>query len=244
VIKLIVCGFSPSIKEGMDSMSQNRGHVSRVTRSKAVAKASYDRMSRWYDMIASTSEWKFVKVGLDLLDVTEGEIVLDIGYGTGKSVVTLAQAVGEAGRIFGIDISEGMYRIARNRVNVAGYLERVDLRCGDAAKLPFDDDSFDAIFSSFTLELFDTPEIPVVLQECQRVLRNLGRIVVVSMSKKSEDSSAVKLYEWAHERIPNYVDCRPIYVAKVMAEAGFQISEKIEMKMWGLPVDAILGEKV
>lgn len=225
-------------------MSQNRGHVSRVTRSKAVAKASYDRMSRWYDMIASTSEWKFVKVGLDLLDVTEGEIVLDIGYGTGKSVVTLAQAVGEAGRIFGIDISEGMYRIARNRVREAGYLERVDLRCGDAAKLPFNDDSFDSIFSSFTLELFDTPEIPVVLQECQRVLRTLGRIVVVSMSKKSEDSLAVKLYEWAHERIPNYVDCRPIYVAKVMAEAGFHIVEKIEMKMWGLPVDAILGEKV
>jgi demethylmenaquinone methyltransferase/2-methoxy-6-polyprenyl-1,4-benzoquinol methylase len=225
-------------------MTQRKDQISRVTRSKEVAKASYDRMSRWYDLIAGTSEWKFVKIGLDLLKATDGEVVLDVGHGTGKSVLALARSVGETGRVCGLDLSEGMHRIASDRVDEAGLSERVDLRCGDAVELPFEDGSFDAIFTSFTLELFDTPEIPVVLQECNRVLRSGGRIVVVSMSKKSEESIAVRLYEWAHEKLPNYVDCRPIYVTESLSEAGFEVSEKIEIKMWGLPVDAVLARKV
>ena len=224
-------------------MSQGRNQISRVTRSKDVAKASYDRMSRWYDLIAGTSEWKFVKIGLDLLKASEGEVILDIGYGTGKSVLDLARSVGETGRVYGLDLSEGMHRIASDRVDKAGLSERVDLRCGDAVKLPFEDDIFDAVFTSFTLELFDIPEIPFVLQECKRVLRSGERIVVVSMSKNSEEGIAVRLYEWAHEKLPNYVDCRPIYVTESLSEAGFQVSEKKEMKMWGLPIDAVLAKK-
>jgi demethylmenaquinone methyltransferase/2-methoxy-6-polyprenyl-1,4-benzoquinol methylase len=200
-------------------------------------------MSRWYDLIAGTSEWKFVKIGLDLLKATEGEAVLDIGYGTGKSVLAIAQSVGKTGRVYGLDLSEGMQRIASDRIDNAGLSERVDLRCGDAVKLPFEDDFFDAVFTSFTLELFDIPEIPIVLQECNRVLRSGDRIVIVSMSKKRDEGIAVRLYEWAHEKFPNYVDCRPIYVTESLSEAGFQVSEKIEMKMWRLPVDAVLAKK-
>lgn len=225
-------------------MPQGREHISRVTRSKAAAKASYDRMSKWYDLIAGTSEWKYVKVGLDLLKATEGEVVLDIGYGTGKSVRELARSVGETGHVYGLDLSEGMHRVASDRIDKARLSERVDLRCGDAVKLPFEDEIFDAIFTSFTLELFDIPEIPIVLKECNRVLRSGERIVVVSMSKKSEEGIAVGLYEWAHEKLPNYVDCRPIYVTESLSEAGFKVSEQKEMKMWGLPVDAVLAKKV
>jgi ubiquinone/menaquinone biosynthesis C-methylase UbiE len=225
-------------------MTQHKNQISRVTRSKEVAKTSYDRMSRWYDLIAGTSEWKFVKIGLDLLKATDGEVVLDVGHGTGKSVLALARSVGETGHVYGLDLSEGMQRIARDRVEKAELSERVDLRCGDAVKLPFEDGTFDAVFTSFTLELFDTPEIPIVLQECNRVLRSGGRVVVVSMSKKSEESIAVRLYEWAHEKLPNYVDCRPIYVTESLSEAGFEVSEKVEIKMWGLPVDAVLARKV
>jgi ubiquinone/menaquinone biosynthesis C-methylase UbiE len=225
-------------------MTQHKNQISRVTRSKEVAKTSYDRMSRWYDLIAGTSEWKFVKIGLDLLKATDGEVVLDVGHGTGKSVLALARSVGETGHVYGLDLSEGMQRIARDRVEKAELSERVDLRCGDAVKLPFEDGTFDAVFTSFTLELFDTPEIPIVLQECNRVLLSVGRVVVVSMSKKSEESIAVRLYEWAHEKLPNYVDCRPIYVTESLSEAGFEVSEKVEIKMWGLPVDAVLARKV
>jgi demethylmenaquinone methyltransferase/2-methoxy-6-polyprenyl-1,4-benzoquinol methylase len=160
-------------------MAQDRKQIRRVTRSKDVAKASYNRMSKWYDSIAGTSEWKFVKIGLDLLQASNGETVLDIGYGTGKSVLSIARSVGKTGCVYGIDLSEGMHLIASDRIDKAGLSKNVDLRCGDAVKLPFEDDFFDAVFTSFTLELFDTHEIPIVLQECCGVLRSGKRIVVV-----------------------------------------------------------------
>ena len=223
-------------------MTQNSGQISRVTRTKETARASYDRLSRWYDLLAGTSEWKFVKVGLDLIEAKKGESILEIGYGTGKAVLALAGAVGDGGRVYGIDLSGGMHRIASQRVRAAGLADWVELSCGDGVVLPYEDQRFDAIFTSFTLELFDTPEIPLVLQECKRVLRRDGRLVVVSMAKKDVTGFAVRLYEWAHEKIPNYVDCRPIFVSGSISDAGFDIVECIEMKMWGLPVDAVLGK--
>jgi ubiquinone/menaquinone biosynthesis C-methylase UbiE len=222
-------------------MNSTSDQISRVSRTKKTAKASYDRLSRWYDLLAGTSEWKFVKVGLDLFAAKEGECILEIGYGTGKAIVKMADAVGDGGLVYGIDLSEGMYRIASERVRAANLSDRVELRCGDGADLPYEDHRFDAVFSSFTLELFDTPEIPIVLQECKRVLRPSGRLVVVSMAKKIESSLAVRIYEWAHNKIPNYVDCRPIFVTGSISDVGFDIVECIEMKMWGLPVDAVCG---
>lgn len=224
-------------------MSDNGNHISRVTRSKDAAKISYDRMSRWYDLIAGTSEQQYVKTGLDLLRAAEGERILEIGYGTGKSTLNLAQSVGESGRVYGLDLSEGMQHVASRRINKAGLLDRVELRCGDAVSLPFPDNSFDAVFMSFTLELFDIPEIPIVLRECKRVLRNYRRIVVVSMAKPHKASMAVRLYEWVHKMFPNYADCRPIYPAAALSAAGFHVSVKKDMSMWGLPVAAVLATK-
>ena len=224
-------------------MPIDQAQISRVTRSKAAAKTAYDRMSTWYDLIAGSSERKFVEVGLQQLSVKEGEIVLEIGYGTGWSIVALARSVGPSGKVYGVDLSEGMFRIAGARVKEAGLSERVDLRCGDAANLPFEAGSFDAIFMSFTLELFDTPEIPTVLRECHRALRSSGRMGVVAMSKKAEAGLAVRLYEWTHTRVPNYVDCRPIFVQRMLEDAGFQIVRKTEMSMWGLPVECVMAKK-
>lgn len=222
-------------------MNHTSDQISRVMRTKETAKVSYDRMSRWYDLLAGTSEWKFVKVGLNLLGAKEGENILEIGFGTGKAILALADAVGDGGRVYGIDLSEGMHRIASERVRAAGLSDRVELRCGDGVELPYEDHCFNAVFTSFTLDLFDTPEIPIVLQECKRVLHRDGRLVVVSMAKKEESSLAIRLYDWAHEKIPNYVDCRPIFVSGSLSDAGFDIVERVEMKMWGLPVDAVQG---
>jgi demethylmenaquinone methyltransferase/2-methoxy-6-polyprenyl-1,4-benzoquinol methylase len=89
------------------------------------------------------------------------------------------------------------------------------------------------------LELFDTPELPLVMRECQRVLKRTGRVGIVSLSKK--DSTAVRLYEWFHLRFPALVDCRPIYTRQIVEEAGFCVVDMKEMMMWGLPVDVIVA---
>jgi len=215
--------------------------VSRVTRTKETARISYNKMSRWYDLLAGGSEKKYQDIGLRMLNLQPGETVLEIGFGTGKAALCLARSVGEMGKIFGLDISEGMLSVALERLRKAALADRVELRCGDAASLSYPDEFFDAVFTSFTLELFDTPEIPLVLKECQRVLRRGGRLCVVAMSKLGKANLMTRLYNWGHQNVQSYVDCRPIYAQEALEEAGFIIREAKVMSMWGLPVEVILA---
>jgi ubiquinone/menaquinone biosynthesis C-methylase UbiE len=222
-------------------MSSGKLEISRVRRSKAEAQETYDRISRWYDLLEGIWEKKARDVGLQKLDVKEGEIVLEVGFGTGHGIRALAQAVGESGRVYGIDLSHRMVHITQARVNEVGLSERVKLMRGDAEYLPFEAECFDAIFMSFTLELFDTPEIPKVLSECHRVLRSGGRICVVSLSKLGGSNWMKELYEWGHRRFPKFLDCRPIYVQTALIDAGFQILDATSMSLFGLPVEIVLA---
>ena len=102
--------------------------------------------------------------------------------------------------------------------------------------------AYDAVFMSFTLELFDTPEIPVVLAACRRALRPSGRICVVALSQRG-GGAALRAYGWAHERFPVLVDCRPIYPAAALEAAGFEIMEVRARRMFGLPVEIVCAKK-
>jgi demethylmenaquinone methyltransferase/2-methoxy-6-polyprenyl-1,4-benzoquinol methylase len=227
-----------------DEMTKNEKEMSRVTRSKEEAKNTYDKMSRWYDVLAGRFEKPFRKIGLEKLDAREGEAVLEIGFGTGHCILALAHSVGDTGRVYGIDISEGMLEITLARVRKAGLSKRVELRCGDAARLPFEANSADGVFMSFTLELFDTPEIPAVLHECRRVLRSGGRLCAVAMSKKEKPGAMARIYEGLHRRFPRYMDCRPIYLQRALKEAGFEPLDAREMSMWRLPVEIVLAKRL
>jgi ubiquinone/menaquinone biosynthesis C-methylase UbiE len=182
------------------------------------------------------------KAGLKLLDVCAGESVLGIGFGTGHGLVSLARAAGPNGKVFGLDLSDQMVELAAGNLKKAGLLERARLLCGDAVQLPYADKSMDAIFMSFALELFDTPEIPKVLRECKRVLRRGGRIAVVGMSKDAKRDALIEFLEWVHLRFPQYLDCRPIYVRKALERAGFRIKRALKRRMW-IPVEIVLAVK-
>lgn len=212
----------------------------RVSRTRVEARRNYDRLARWYDLLSGGSEWRFDEEALRLLDPQPGESVLEIGYGTGKALEWIRRRTGRSGKVVGVDLSEGMRNVAASRLQRAGFPD-VELRLGDAVDLPFPADSFDAAFLGFTLELFDTPELPRVMQEARRVLRRTGRIAIASLALRRCESVPVRLYLWAHRRFPRAIDCRPIRLERIIEQAGFEPQEHHEGRMWGLPVDVMIA---
>ena len=217
-------------------------NVSRVLQSKEETKFFYNKIAAVYDLLSESTEQPVREVGLKMLALVPGESVLEIGCGTGHSLVTLAKAVGPNGKAVGIDLSENMVAKSRELAEQEGVADRVELHCGDAEHLPFTPASFDAIFTSFTLELFDTPELPKVLTEWKRVLRPGGRLVVVAVSKEGKQNLVVRVFEWTHRHFPNLMDCRPIYVRRALQAVGFEIADSRIDQMW-VPVEIVLGIK-
>jgi len=206
----------------------------------------YDRISRAYDPIAEADEHKAREAGERLLELIPGERVLEIGFGTGNSVMNMAESVGSTGEVCGIDVSPGMLKVAQAKIADKGLSDRVRLTTGDARELPYEDNSFSASFASFTLELFPPSDIPVVLAQVRRVLRTRGRLGVVSMAKVEEGqrpSLLEKTYIWMHHHFPHIVDCRPIDPAQCLHDAGFTIRDEIAMDIWTMPVKAVVGVK-
>ena len=226
----------------MQEEGKPRADILPVPRTKEEAKRFYDRISRVYDYLTGAFERKYAEMASERLEVEEGEKVLEIGFGTGHCLKRIAASVGQRSKAYGIDISSGMLKVTKKRLEKAGLMERTELYCGDAMHLPYHDNSFDAVFMSFTLELFDTPEIPKVLEEVKRVLKPGGRLVVASMSKEGKQSILVRLYEWVHRKWPRYVDCRPIYVEQSLRDAGYKIKSKERVSLLRLlPGEIVVG---
>ncbi|MGD2164633.1 MAG: class I SAM-dependent methyltransferase [Anaerolineae bacterium] len=217
--------------------------MTRVRRSQEEARAAYDRMSGFYDLLAGSSERRYVEAGLRQLEAQAGERILEIGFGTGHALVALARSVGSSGDVWGLDLSLGMASVARGKLERGGLHDDAALVCGDGARLPMRDASVDAVFMSFTLELFDTPRIPHVLGACRRVMRDGGRLCVVSLARRRAPSLSVRFYEWLHSRFPRFADCRPIPLAALLKQAEFRLTELERRSMWTLPVDVALAVK-
>lgn len=220
--------------------------IERVPRTSQQAATAYTRLSRWYDWLGKSSEGPHITIGLRLLNAHAGERALEIGFGTGHGLVALAQSVGETGRVCGIDLSPGMIDVAREQIEREHLTDRVVMQRGNVLHLPYATGTFDVVFSSFMLDLIDTPDLPTVLNECRRVLRSNGRVGIVSMSKACGARASnliVKVYERAHRWLPALIDCRPIYAQTLLAAAGFHIDMAQTRSMWGLPVEIAIARK-
>lgn len=204
--------------------------------------ANYDRLSRFYDLLTSGTEQKIQQEGMAGLRLQEGESVLEIGCGTGRALVQLARLAGNSGHVYGLDLSPGMLKVAFSRLHKEGLQDRVQLDRADAVNLPYPNCSMDAVFMSFTLELFSDHDISLVLQECGRVLKKGGRICLVAISR-TRPGWALKLYEWIQHRFPVVIDCRPIYPSRELQEAGFSEINTVGRSVWGLPVEVVLAIK-
>jgi SAM-dependent methyltransferase len=110
-----------------------------------------------------------------LASLREGQTVLDLGSGAGFDCFLAAKAVGEKGRVIGVDMTPEMVATARENAQKGGF-RNVDFRLGDIENLPVPDDSVDVILSNCVINL--SPEKPKVFAEGFRVLKPGGKLTL------------------------------------------------------------------
>ncbi|MBI2892491.1 MAG: methyltransferase domain-containing protein [Deltaproteobacteria bacterium] len=138
--------------------------------------ARYDFESRLYRLIGFRID-RYRQMAVDALALQPGATVVEIGCGTGANFPLLERAVGRAGRIIGVDLTEAMLEQARRRVLLEGW-PNVELVRTDAASFGFPS-GVNGILSTFALTL--SPEFDAIIARGARALAPGGRWVVLDM---------------------------------------------------------------
>lgn len=135
------------------------------------AAAAWERWAGWYEANARPlAEWFCRTVGAG-----PGRTILDVGCGAGFPALALAARVGTGGRVVATDVSPDMTEVVARRARALG-LDGLAVRTADAAALPFEDGSFDAVTCCTALMLCRDPARAAA--EMRRVLRPGGRVAV------------------------------------------------------------------
>ena len=139
----------------------------------------YDFLNRFLSAGIDIS-WR--KKALSLLKKDNPKKILDIATGT-ADVAILAANMLSPEKIIGIDISDGMLELGRQKIANLKLQHTIELLQGDSEAIQFNDDSFDAVTVSFGVRNFQ--HLEKGLNEIKRVLRKGGKIVILEFSRPS-----------------------------------------------------------
>ena len=141
----------------------------------------------------------------ETIDCAEPMQVLDVACGTGDFTIEIARKATPGSKITGIDLSEGMMSIGREKIASAAV--EATLEYGDCEALTYADNSFDRITVGFGVRNFEHLELG--LREMQRVLKKGGKLVILELSIPSNS-----FIRW----------CYKLYFLKILPAIGGWVS--------------------
>ncbi len=216
----------------------------KLSQNRVRTQATYDFLSRFYDVLSGSAEDQARQQAVELLNIQLGDILLEVGCGTGTAAIEMGGKVGPAGFVYGVDLSIKMLSAAQKKLQRKGMKTSVGLLSGDAVNLPLSSQSVTGVLMSFALELFPDEEITLVLSECKRVICQGGRLCVLSMSKCLPQARLLKPYMWMHDHFPAWIDCRPILLQQTLVRHGFEIVDARQDSLFGLPIEIVLAKPI
>ena len=146
----------------------------------------FDNISGKYDFLNH-----FLSLGIDIrwrkkaikfLKNDHPKQILDVATGTGDFAIETLKLNPE--KVVGVDISEGMLAVGREKIKKRGLENKIELLSGDSENLPFKDNTFDAVTVAFGVRNFENLELG--LAEINRVLKPNGKLVVLEFSKPTK----------------------------------------------------------
>jgi len=137
---------------------------------------NYDDLNR---VISLGTDTKWRKKVVKMVADRNPESILDIATGTGDLAIKFATAT-QAKRIIGLDLSEGMLSMAKNKISSSEISEKLKFVQGDSEALDFEDNLFDVVTVSFGIRNFENLEKG--LSEIYRVLKKNGLFVILETS--------------------------------------------------------------
>ncbi len=142
----------------------------------------FDTISKEYDslnrVISFGIDVKWRKKVVDIVAEHQPHNILDIATGTGDLAISLTKTT--AKEIIGLDISEGMLDVGRQKISQKQLDSKIKMVVGDSENLPFEDNTFDAITVAFGVRNFE--HLEKGLAEIYRVLKPKGVFVILETS--------------------------------------------------------------
>ncbi len=150
----------------------------------------YDRLAAVYPVSTMFFHSRAHRCALEASGIRDGMRVLEVATGSGEMFRRLVRANG-SGTTIGVDLSPNMaartQRTARSRFPSA----RTHCQAVDARHMPFQNDSFDAVFACYLLELLSGDDIVSTLREFRRVLRDTGHLTLVIIGQNTPTFNAI-----------------------------------------------------
>ncbi len=134
-------------------------------------------------MVTNPLQEPIFRRAIHALNLPPGSQGLDVGCGIGSQAIMLAEAVGVAGHVTGVDRSPEFLDCARSIAEKAGIPEQVSFQEGDMNNLPFDDDTFDWVWSADCAGYAPGEPLPL-LKELVRVVKPGGSVIILAWSSQ------------------------------------------------------------